>query len=179
MVSSGEGSEKENLAVEKEFEAAVAKGYRPCKFTLTITNTTIVINFRPGPTCRKMMDLRSLDKVFKISTFEPSEEELNDYIRSKRKANSSRQGIVKKEKARSPSPVLSIPDELSDSDEEFPEVSQMFNTAKKGKMKAKHEEDVGFLASTGKPRLIYVMSYRLRRLTSPQLQRSLCIPTNT
>jgi len=35
MVFSGEGSEKENLAVEKEFEAAVAKGYRPCKFTLT------------------------------------------------------------------------------------------------------------------------------------------------
>jgi len=90
-----------------------------------------------------MMDLRSSDKVFKISAFEPSEEELNDYIRSKRKANSSRQGIVK-EKARSPSPVLSIPDELSDSDEEFPEVSQMFNTAKKGKAKAKHEEDVGF-----------------------------------
>jgi hypothetical protein len=174
MVSSGEGSEKENLAAEKEFETAVAKGYRPCKFMLTIINITIVTNFHPGPTCQKMMDLRSSDKVFKISTFQPSEEELNDYIRSKRKANSSRQGIAKKEKARSPSPVLSIPDELSDSDEEFPEVSQMFNTAKKGKMKAKlsqisdiasevYEEDVGFLSSsTGKPRLIYVMSYRLR-----------------
>lgn len=144
-MSSGQGSEKENLAVEKEFEAAVAKGYRPCKFTLTITSTTSVTNFRPGPTCQKMMDLRSADKVFKISAFEPSDEELRDYIRSRRQANSSRLGIVK-EKARSPSPALSIPDELSDSDEEFPEVSQMFNTSKKGKVKAKQEEDVGFLS---------------------------------
>ena len=28
---SGEGTEKENLAVEKEFEAALAKGHRPCE----------------------------------------------------------------------------------------------------------------------------------------------------
>jgi len=146
-VSSGQGNEKENLAVEKEFEAAVAKGYRPCKSTLAISSTTIVTNLLPGPTCQKMMDLRSADKVFKISAFKPSEEELNDYIRSKRQTHSSGQRTVKKEKARSPSPALSIPDELSDSDEEFPEVSQMFNTAKKGKLKAKQEEDVGFLSS--------------------------------
>lgn len=27
----GEGTEEENLAVEKEFEAALAKGHRPCE----------------------------------------------------------------------------------------------------------------------------------------------------
>ena len=90
-----------------------------------------------------MMDLTSPEKVFKISTFEPSEEELDEYIRSKRRGNSTRHGTVKKEKARSPSPAISIPDELSDSDEEFPEVSKMFNSlAKKDKMEAKQEEDV-------------------------------------
>ncbi|KIM41993.1 hypothetical protein M413DRAFT_71424 [Hebeloma cylindrosporum] len=128
----GEGSEKENLAVEREFEAAVAKGYRPC------------------PTCQKMMDLRSPEKVFKISAFMPSAEEIDDYIRSKRRANSSRQGIVKKEKARSPSPALSIPDELSDSDEEFPEVSQMF--IKKPKVEAKQEQDVKMIDLTSAPK---------------------------
>ena len=30
LFDSGEGTEKENLAVEKEFETALAKGYRPC-----------------------------------------------------------------------------------------------------------------------------------------------------
>jgi len=141
-VSSGQGSEKENLAVEKEFELAVAKGHRPCKLS-DITRSTIVSNLPSGPTCQKMMDMKPPDRVFKMSAFEPSEEELEEYIRSKRRGNSIRHGVVKKDKARSPSPALSIPDELSDSDEEFPEVSKMFNSpAKKDKMKAKKEEDV-------------------------------------
>ena len=141
-MSSGQGSEKENLAVEKKFELAVAKGHRPCKFS-DITSSTIVSNLPSGPTCQKMMDMKPPDRVFKMSAFEPSEEELEEYIRSKRRGNSIRHGVVKKDKARSPSPALSIPDELSDSDEGFPEVSKMFNSpAKKDKMKAKQEEDV-------------------------------------
>jgi hypothetical protein len=30
LINSGEGSEQENLQKEKAFEAAAAKGYRPC-----------------------------------------------------------------------------------------------------------------------------------------------------
>ncbi|KAF8809842.1 SNF2 family DNA-dependent ATPase [Phlegmacium glaucopus] len=114
----GEGTERENLAVEKEFEAALAKGYRPC------------------PTCKKMVDLKSTDKVFKSAAFEPTEEELREYARSGRR--------VKKEKAsyhaikmRSPSPVRSIsparsiPDVLDDSDDDLPDVAHMLDTLPK------------------------------------------------
>lgn len=34
LSDSGEGTESENLAVEKEFENALAKGYRPCESML-------------------------------------------------------------------------------------------------------------------------------------------------
>ncbi|KAF8888452.1 SNF2 family N-terminal domain-containing protein [Gymnopilus junonius] len=106
----GYGSEKENMAAEKEYEAAVAKGHRPC------------------PTCKKMMDMKSPDKVFKASAFEPTEEDLGNHARDKRRArHDSRKGFTKK---RSPSPVkvIDIPDVLDDSDDDLPEVGHMLDT---------------------------------------------------
>jgi hypothetical protein len=121
----GEGTEKENLAVEKEFEAALAKGHRPC------------------PTCKKMMDMKSGDKVFKSAAFEPTDEELREYSRSKwrvKREKTSRQDI----KMRSPSPVRSIsptssiPDIFDDSDDDLPDVAHMLDTPpKKRKEKEK------------------------------------------
>ncbi|KAJ6615353.1 SNF2 family N-terminal domain-containing protein [Mycena sp. CBHHK59/15] len=63
----GEGNEKQNLEAEKEYENAAAKGLRPC------------------PTCKKMTDLKST-KVFRSSAFEPTEDELRQYARSKKEA---------------------------------------------------------------------------------------------
>ncbi|KII82945.1 hypothetical protein PLICRDRAFT_58597 [Plicaturopsis crispa FD-325 SS-3] len=61
----GYGSENDNLKAEKEYEAAAAKGHRPC------------------PTCKKMNDL-SVAKVFKSSAFEPSDEEFTAEMRARR-----------------------------------------------------------------------------------------------
>ncbi|KAJ7156150.1 SNF2 family DNA-dependent ATPase [Mycena filopes] len=67
----GEGSEKQNLAAEKAYEEAAAKGLRPC------------------PTCHKMTDLKS-KKIFKSSAFDPTEDELEQHARSKREAKRPR-----------------------------------------------------------------------------------------
>ncbi|KDR65835.1 hypothetical protein GALMADRAFT_131232 [Galerina marginata CBS 339.88] len=129
----GQGSEKENLAVEKEFEAAVAKGYRPC------------------PTCKKMMDMKSTDKVFKASAFEPSEEEVTNQIQSKRRAKSGKGRV----QARSPSPTPSIPDVLDDSDDDLPEVGHIFDTPlkkhKKVTKKDPYDSDMVDLTQDGSP----------------------------
>ena len=85
LFHSGHGSEQENLRAEKEYEAAAAKGFRPCMshccpsplFQRTLT-------FSIGPTCKKMNDL-SAGKTFKSSAFEPSDGELTKAARSKRK----------------------------------------------------------------------------------------------
>ncbi|KAF8958574.1 SNF2 family N-terminal domain-containing protein [Flammula alnicola] len=120
----GYGTEKENLAAEKEYEAAVAKGHRPC------------------PSCKKMMDLKG-DKTFKSSAFEPSDDELNDYLRSKRREKSRRYAQKTPERERSPSPVESIPDTLDSDSDDLPEVGDMFVApqVKKGKKKAKASQD--------------------------------------
>ncbi|KAJ7131709.1 SNF2 family DNA-dependent ATPase [Mycena crocata] len=67
----GEGSEKQNLEREKEYEEAAAKGLRPC------------------PKCRKMTDLQS-NKIFKSVAFEPTDDELEHHARSKREAKRPR-----------------------------------------------------------------------------------------
>ncbi|KAF5329445.1 hypothetical protein D9619_009161 [Psilocybe cf. subviscida] len=123
----GYGTEKENLAAEKEFEAANAKGLRPC------------------PTCKKMMEMKG-SKVFKSYAFEPSPEEVDSYVRKQRKekerrAHAARGGRLTK-KERSPSPEMddsdSSAEKPSDSDEEMPDVNEVFakmNSMKKGKGK--------------------------------------------
>ncbi|KAI0070881.1 hypothetical protein K474DRAFT_1737680 [Panus rudis PR-1116 ss-1] len=58
----GEGDEQSNLQVEKDFEAAVSKGLRPC------------------PVCKKMTDLTE-SRVFKSIAFEPTEDEFRDATR--------------------------------------------------------------------------------------------------
>ncbi|KAF8153937.1 SNF2 family DNA-dependent ATPase [Crassisporium funariophilum] len=119
----GQGSEKENLAVEKEYEAAAAKGYRPC------------------PTCNKMTDFKSPDKVFKSSAFEPSAEELSNYARSKRRESANKH-VFADVKMRSPSPTESIPEFLDDSDDDLPDIAHIHATPpSKRKHKKKPFED--------------------------------------
>ncbi|KAF8921264.1 SNF2 family N-terminal domain-containing protein [Mucidula mucida] len=110
----GEGTEKENLAVEKKFEDAAAKGYRPC------------------PTCKEMQDV-SEKKVFKSSAFEPTEEELSRTHMENRKS----QKIAKKyessddEKDHKP---FDLDADDSDDDDDFPDVADiMMRPTKKAK----------------------------------------------
>ncbi|EAU87720.1 hypothetical protein CC1G_08756 [Coprinopsis cinerea okayama7 len=107
----GYGTEKENQEAEKAFEEAAAKGYRPC------------------PTCRKMVDLSDA-KTFKSSAFEPSDEELRQH--AQRKANRSRNRYSeKKGKKKAPSPPPDFLSDLDDSDDDLPEISDIFKTPKK------------------------------------------------
>ena len=160
---SGYGSEKENLAAEKEFEAANAKGLRPCMYLsdrLFIWPSNLYAYCAPlGPTCKKMMEMKG-SKVFKSSAFEPSPEELDSYVHKQRKEKERRAHAVRggrsAKKERSPSPEMddsdSASDKLSDSDEEMPDVNEMFakmDNIKKGKGKKavkdeSSDEEVGF-----------------------------------
>lgn len=66
--------------------------------------------------------MKSPDKVFKASAFEPTDEEVKNYNRSKKAAKSSK----------STSPARTTPDELlTDSDDDLPDVAQMMEIAKK------------------------------------------------
>ncbi|PPQ64913.1 hypothetical protein CVT24_008253 [Panaeolus cyanescens] len=125
----GEGTEAENLAAEKEYELADARGHRPC------------------PTCRKMMDLKSPKNVFKTFAFEPTPKELSAAIKQRENAKSF---ILGKSKSRfnkpmkferSPSPALSItdsiPDVLDSDDDDLPEPGQMFGVKKEKTKKSK------------------------------------------
>ncbi|TFK37535.1 SNF2 family DNA-dependent ATPase [Crucibulum laeve] len=123
----GHGSEMENLAIEKEYETAVAKGYRPC------------------PTCRKMMDLGP-SRIFKASAFEPSDEELTNHARSKRQANRGkargRDGDVQM-RSPLPSPVKSLEERgLDDSDDDLPDVSAIFEERPKKRQRKNSPDDL-------------------------------------
>ncbi|KAF8890769.1 SNF2 family N-terminal domain-containing protein [Infundibulicybe gibba] len=125
----GHGNEKENLAIEKEYEKAVAKGYRPC------------------PTCKKMMDLTP-EKVFKSSAFEPTDEELSNHARAQRRAQRKPSSQTKHSKiirVRSPSPEKSWEERAMDSDDDdLPDVSEMFDrrSAKRQKKSLVDDEEV-------------------------------------
>ncbi|KAJ7448480.1 P-loop containing nucleoside triphosphate hydrolase protein [Mycena galericulata] len=110
----GEGSEKQNLEMEKEYENAAAKGLRPC------------------PKCRKMTDLRST-KVFKSAAFEPSEEELEAHARSKREPKRARYNWGDDVKVRAV-PQKAFEDRLldSDDDDDMPDVPLLGSFVKKG-----------------------------------------------
>ncbi|KAH8102694.1 SNF2 family DNA-dependent ATPase [Cristinia sonorae] len=124
----GHGDEADNIRVEKEFEAAVAKGLRPC------------------PTCRKMNDFRSTH-TFKSSAFQPTEEEFAEATRRKRPTQ-SRQSVGKLNGAASssssktlqkPMNKLDLDDlsDLSDSDDDLPDISQVLRMQKDAESKPK------------------------------------------
>ncbi|PPQ94269.1 hypothetical protein CVT25_004926 [Psilocybe cyanescens] len=115
----GQGDEKENIAAEKAYEAAAAKGYRPC------------------PTCKEMVDLTSPDKVFKAAAFEPSEDDLAEHKREER----NKKMKMKKRHDSPPPTAYTVPDVLTDSDDDdLPEVGHIFDRNWK-KAKAKQEAD--------------------------------------
>ncbi|TFK27268.1 hypothetical protein FA15DRAFT_727203 [Coprinopsis marcescibilis] len=123
----GLGNEQQNLAVERAFEEAEAKGYRPC------------------PTCRTMVDL-SPDKIYKSVAFCPSDKEVREYRRSQRRTKQTKLHFI----SRSPSPAMSITSDLSDSDDDLPEFPFTQPTKKekendkvsgKGKRKVDDDDD--------------------------------------
>ncbi|KAL6299805.1 SNF2 family N-terminal domain-containing protein [Sparassis latifolia] len=115
----GLGDEQTNLRIEKEFEAAAAKGLRPC------------------PTCKKMNDLRPTH-VFRASAFEPAADEVRMAMQRAREARRrAAPGPPKRVVRRSEVEELI---ELSDSsDEDLPDISQLLAREgnKKGKGKGK------------------------------------------
>ncbi|KZP27972.1 hypothetical protein FIBSPDRAFT_917816 [Athelia psychrophila] len=116
----GNGTEQENAKAEKAYESAAAKGHRPC------------------PTCKKMNDL-STPKTFKSAAFEPSEEDVYNAARDKRKqrlgkkrgAGSASRSKVKHEDSddmEEPKQVVKrrftgLPADLDDSSDEMPDLS--------------------------------------------------------
>lgn len=133
----GYGNEKENLRAEREYEAAVAKGHRPC------------------PTCKKMNDL-SPTKVFKSIAFEPEEDEVEEENRARKRARrlalekSVRQSTALSEESSNsdseievsaPSRFRGATPELDSSDDDMPDFSQLF--ANRGKLKKKGKKAEG------------------------------------
>lgn len=143
MHHSGYGSEKENLAAEKAFDEAEAKGHRPCKCLNSYRHPYSLTSANVGPSCKKMIDM-SPDHIFKTAAFEPTDEELSTYARKmrKEKAHARRRADLfdVDVKMQPPSPSGSLI-ELSDSDDgSLPDVMSMFkkpSPVKKGKKKKK------------------------------------------
>ncbi|RDX49056.1 hypothetical protein OH76DRAFT_1483538 [Lentinus brumalis] len=115
----GNNDEQTNLRIEKEFEAAVAKGLRPC------------------PKCKKMQDLRP-NSVFKASAFMPSEAEIRAACRAAK--DRARSPPAKRRKLE----IIDLSDSSesdSDSDDGMPDLSKLLKSspmgAKKGTKKAK------------------------------------------
>ncbi|KAF9451016.1 hypothetical protein P691DRAFT_773496 [Macrolepiota fuliginosa MF-IS2] len=113
----GFGNESQNEAVEKSYGAALTKGWRPC------------------PTCGKMIDLGP-QKTFKWVAFEPTDQDLRDYARSKTGGKKRSRDNIRIH--RSPavsvncSPVGDIL-ELSDSEDELPAFETLGPPAKRSK----------------------------------------------
>lgn len=133
----GHGNEKENLRAEREYEAAAAKGHRPC------------------PTCKKMNDL-SQTKVFKSIAFEPEEDEVEEANRARKRARRLslekpvRQSTVLSEElsdsdseieVSAPSRFRGATPEVDSSDDDMPDFSQLF--ANGGKLKKKGKKAAG------------------------------------
>ncbi|KAG1740604.1 SNF2 family N-terminal domain-containing protein [Suillus lakei] len=127
----GHGNEKENLRSEREYEAAAAKGHRPC------------------PTCKKMNDLGQT-KVFKSIAFEPEEDEVEEANRARKRArwlapekpvrqstdSSGESSDSDSEiEVSAPSRFRGATPELDSSDDDMPDFSQLF--ANGGKLKKK------------------------------------------
>ncbi|KAF8263933.1 SNF2 family N-terminal domain-containing protein [Lactarius quietus] len=127
----GYGDERQNNLVEKAFEDAQAKGFRPC------------------PVCKKMNDIRP-NSIFLSSAFEPSHEELRSYARAERERErllrERRRKPVKQERKPSPKPKIALQpkQEIIDlsSDEELPDFSEILaGTKQEGKVKASPKDE--------------------------------------
>ncbi|KAJ3569137.1 hypothetical protein NP233_g5248 [Leucocoprinus birnbaumii] len=116
----GLGTDAQNTAIEKAFETAQTKGWRPC------------------PTCGKMSDLGP-EKTFKWAAFEPTEQELRDYARSRRetkkkltrKSNYSFRTRSSPAVSAKSTPVIKDILELSDSEDELPGLGAIVRPTKR------------------------------------------------
>ncbi|THV01709.1 hypothetical protein K435DRAFT_836766 [Dendrothele bispora CBS 962.96] len=124
----GEGNEKENMEIERKFEEANAKGWRPC------------------PTCKSMQDL-SEAKIFKLDAFQPTEEELAKFVAESRQARRKKtKKAVKYESSDDESeggPTNKTLEEkgLDDSDDDFPELADIMRPMKKQKIEETKDND--------------------------------------
>lgn len=100
----GNGDEKENLRIEKDFEAAADKGLRPC------------------PTCKKMQNLTPAH-VFMSQAFEPSRDDVRTAVRRSQAARkpAAKPSVVKK----APINIDSDLEMSSSSDEDMPDLSEL------------------------------------------------------
>lgn len=131
---------------QREGESSCREGVRNCRCQRVATMWVIystwetAIQIDSGPTCKKMMDLKASDKVFKASAFEPSEDDIRNY---KRNQNSPRTDDV--ESKRSAAFATEVPDELtSDSDDDLPDVAHMLDNKKnkgQGKSQVLSDDD--------------------------------------
>ncbi|KAK0483680.1 SNF2 family DNA-dependent ATPase [Armillaria novae-zelandiae] len=109
----GNGNEKENLAAEKKYEAAAAKGHRPC------------------PMCKEMQDV-SDSKVFRSIAFQPTDEELTKHAKRKRtlKRAAAHYEISDEEEEQKP-----LEERIaSDSDDDLPDIASIMRPKKKAKL---------------------------------------------
>ncbi|KAA1467021.1 hypothetical protein DENSPDRAFT_831976 [Dentipellis sp. KUC8613] len=141
----GHGNEQQNLKVEKLYETAEAQGLRPC------------------PKCKKMTDLRPA-AVFRSSAFEPSEEELREYVRAQRQRGKA---PVKTEQttlkfssieSKPKKDLLEMLEMSSDEDEDMPDISEILagsskvKDEKKGPRKMVIDSDDEDIVMAKKPR---------------------------
>ncbi|OJA08757.1 hypothetical protein AZE42_08874 [Rhizopogon vesiculosus] len=139
----GHGTEQENARAEREYDAAAAKGQRPC------------------PTCKKMNDLGQT-KVFKSIAFEPEEDEVEEEHRARKRARQLPPKKSVRQSAESdsdseievsaPSRFRGATPELESSDDDMPDFSQLFANGgklkKKGKKAASRQSDDDILDMT-------------------------------
>ncbi|RPD76809.1 hypothetical protein L226DRAFT_459891 [Lentinus tigrinus ALCF2SS1-7] len=113
----GNNDEQTNLRIEKEFEAAVAKGLRPC------------------PKCKKMQDLRP-NNVFKASAFMPTPAEVRAACRAAKDRSRGPTPVAKRRKIE----VIELSDSSddSDSDDGMPDLSKLLNSSPVGNKNAKN-----------------------------------------
>lgn len=127
---SGTGNEKENMNREKEIEAAEAKGLRPCTLSCLFYSkpTNQYDGVSSGPTCHKFQDL-SPKAVFMSSAFDPTEQELKEYVRSEQARSKSQS----KHKAKKQSNRFSDSDsDLEDIEEDVKPAAAKANSGRNG-----------------------------------------------
>lgn len=109
----GNGSEKENLAVEKKYEAAAAKGHRPC------------------PMCKEMQNV-SDSKVFRSIAFQPTDEELTKHAKRKR---TLKRAVAHYEIYDDEEEQKTLEERIaSDSDDDLPDIASIMRPKKKAKL---------------------------------------------
>ncbi|KAK7452108.1 hypothetical protein VKT23_012213 [Stygiomarasmius scandens] len=129
----GEGNEKENMEIERKFEEANAKGWRPC------------------PTCKSIQDMTET-KIFKLEAFQPTEEELEKFVADSRKARKKpKKKAVKYESSDDEDGLgngrrnKTFEEKgMDDSDDDFPDLVDILRPTKKQKIQEapKEEDDI-------------------------------------